>query len=209
MGTLRDPVGPQDRSVYLRRRLVVLAALLAIAAAIVLVVLKPGSSGGATGAQNVEIPEDLVPVEQTATEEPADPDQVPACTDAQLAVTPVTDRASYAAGELPQLSLTVENTGEAVCQADLGTATLKYEITSGSDQVWRSTDCQQNPDRRPVLLEPGTPLSTEAIAWDRTRSSPETCDIARDPVFAGGSTYHLRVEAGGVRGAGTAPFLLY
>ena len=60
-----------------------------------------------------------------------------------------------------------------------------------------------------MILEPGTPLSTDPIEWDRTRSSPETCEIARDPVVADGATYHLHVAAGGVQGSGTAPFLLY
>lgn len=209
MSTLRDPVGPKDKKVYIRRRLLVLAGLLAVVAAIVLVLVKPGSSGGAASAREVQVPEDLATVEQQQAEEDADPEAVPACTDAQLQVTPITDRASYAATELPQLSLSVENVGDADCSADLGTAGMRFEITSGSDQVWRSTDCQQNPDHRAVLVQPGKPLTTEAIAWDRTRSSPESCEISRDTVGAGGATYHLRVEVGGVSGEGTAPFLLY
>ncbi len=208
MSTLRNPVGPEDKKVYLRRRLIVLAALIAVIVAIVMVVMKPGSSGGAAGPQEVTVPDDLVAVEQENAEA-TDPEAIPACTDAQLKVTPVTDRASYAAGELPQLSLTVQNVGEADCQADLGTAGMSFEISSGPDQVWRSTDCQQNPDHRPVIVQPGKPLSTEVIPWDRTRSSPETCEISRDQVTAGGATYHLRVAVGGVNGEGTAPFLLY
>jgi hypothetical protein len=208
MSTLREPVGPKDKRVYVRRRLLVLAALLAVIVAVVLVIVKPGSSGGATGAREVEVPEDLVTVEQ---EEAAatDPDAIAPCADSQLRVTPVTDRQSYAAGELPRLSLSVENVGEADCQADLGTAGMSFEITSGADQVWRSTDCQQNADHRSVIVQPGKPLTTEALEWDRTRSSPESCEITRDPVGAGGATYHLRVAIGGVNGEGTAPFLLY
>ncbi|MBU3994187.1 MAG: hypothetical protein KKF42_00160 [Actinobacteria bacterium] len=208
MSTLREPVGPKDKKVYVRRRLLVLAALLAVGIAVVLVIVKPGSSGGAAGAREVEVPEDLVSVEKQETEE-ADPTAIAACADSQIRVTPVTDRDSYAAGELPKLSLSVENVGEADCQADLGTAGMSFEITSGADQVWRSTDCQQNADHRSVIVQPGKPLTTEALEWDRTRSSPESCEITRDPVGAGGATYHLRVAIGGVNGEGTAPFLLY
>jgi hypothetical protein len=103
----------------------------------------------------------------------------------------------------------VENKGEAACQAQLGTAVMAFVITSGSDEVWRSSDCQVNGDSRAVVLEPATPLETEAIEWDRTRSGTETCEIARDPVTAEGATYHLHVAVGSVSGTGTAPFLLY
>lgn len=208
MSTLRDPVGPEDKKVYVRRRLLVLAGLIALIVAVVLVIVKPGSSGGAAGAAEVTVPEDLVVAEQQEAET-ADPEAIPACADTQLQVTPVTDRDSYAAGELPQLSLQIENVGESDCQADLGTAGMSLQVTSGVDQVWRSTDCQQNPDHRAVIVQPGKPLMTEAIAWDRTRSSPDSCEISRDPVGAGGATYHLRVAVGGVEGEGTAPFLLY
>lgn len=207
MNTLRDPVGPERKAVYLRRRLLVLAGLLAIVAFVVLVILKPGSSGGAASAPEVEMPDEIVAAEKVQDKTPTG--DVPDCAAGELEVTPLTDHDSYAAGELPQLSLRVENKGEKACQAQLGTAGMSFKITSGSDEVWRSADCQVNPDNRAVILEPGTPLSTDPIEWDRTRSSPETCEIARDPVVADGATYHLHVAAGGVQGGGTAPFLLY
>ena len=213
MSTLRDPVGPKDRKVYVRRRLFVLLGLLAVIAVVVLIIVRPGSSGGVASASQVEVPEDLVespsPESETAGEAGGEDGEVAACAAGQLTVTPATDKGDYAAGELPQLSLSVENTGEEPCSADLGSANLQFVIASGDDEVWRSVDCQENAEHLAVILEPGTPLETEAIAWDRTRSSPETCDISRDPVSAGGASYHLRTTAAGVQGTGTAQFLLY
>lgn len=200
-------MGPKEKSVYVRRRILVLLGLVAVVAAVVLVILKPGSSGGAATNRDVEVPDDLVASEQASSEDAKS--DLPECSAGQLEVTPITDRQSYAAGELPELSLSIENTGEKKCSADLGTAGMSFEITSGSDEVWRSADCQENADHRLVVLEPKKPLTTEAIAWDRTRSSPDTCDISRDPVGAGGASYHLHVAAAGVEGAGTAQFLLY
>ncbi|RGE20296.1 hypothetical protein [Leucobacter sp. wl10] len=210
MSTLKDPVGPKDRKVYIRRRLLVLAGFIAVVAVVVLVFVKPGSSGGVEDAREVEVPSDL-----PASPEPSDDSgskdggAVPACAAGQLAVTPVTDKTDYAEGELPLLSLSVENTGEQACSADLGTAGMEFSVSSGDDQVWRSTDCQKNAKSLAVVLDPGKPLETEGIKWDRTRSSPETCDITRDPVAAGGASYHLRVSAAGAQGTGTAQFLLY
>lgn len=210
MSTLRDPVGPQDRKVYVRRRLLVLAGLLAVIAVIVLVIVKPGSDTDVPRATKIEVPEGL----ETSAGEPADAGDAAetgepvACTAGQLLVTPVTDRGGYAPGELPALSLTVENTGEAPCTADLGTAGMQFVVSSGDDEVWRSTDCQENPESLPVILDPDTPVESEPILWDRTRSSTETCGITREPVRAEGSSYHLRVVAAGTPGGGSAQFLL-
>jgi hypothetical protein len=205
VSSLKTPVGPERKSVYLRRRLFVLAGLLAIVAFVVLVILKPGSSGSAASAPEVVLPAEVVVGEKV--EEPTG--ELPGCPPGQLEVTPVVNLDSYATNELPQLSMRIENTGETACHAELGTAGMSFKITSGSDEVWRSTDCQVKPDSRMIILEPATPLETEPLEWDRTRSSTETCEIARDQVGADGATYHLHAAAAGVQSGSTATFLLY
>lgn len=210
MSTLRDPVGPKDRKVYIRRRLLVLAGLLAVIAVIVLVIVKPGAGEGPKSAEQVEVPEGLDTTASDKNSGSADAkDEPAACRAGQLRITPVTDRGDYPAGELPQLSLSAENTGEEACTADLGTAGMEFAISSGDDEVWRSKDCQTGAESLAVILEPGKPLESDPITWDRTRSSTETCDITRDPVGADGASYHLKVTAAGVQGTGTAQFLLY
>lgn len=208
MSGWKEPLGPEKKSVYLRRRLLVLAGFLALVGFIVLVIVKPGSSGGAATAPEVTLPAEIVAADKVQ-DKSVEPGALAPCPAGELVVTPITDRESYAGGELPLLSLRVENMGAAACEAQLGTSTMTFTITSGSDQVWKSTDCQVSPDTRAVILEPGKPLETEPLTWDRTRSSVETCEIERDPVFAEGSTYHLQVSAAGVQGTSTAPFLLY
>jgi hypothetical protein len=207
MYTLREPVGPQDRKVYLRRRLVALACLVAVIAVVVLVLVKPGASGGAKEAAQVEVPNDIAGSSAAAAKKKAAGEE-PACAAGQLKVLPITNKTGYAAGQLPELALSVENVGNDACTADLGSAGMKFEVMSGDDQVWRSTDCQKNPESLAVILDPGEPLESKAIVWDRTRSSPETCDISRDPVLADGASYHLNVTAAGVNGAQTVQFLL-
>lgn len=190
-----------------------LALLLAVVAAIVLIIVKPGSGDGAREAGQVEVPNDL-PGTGTSKEPEKTPSQkqkgdTPECAADQLRVTPVTDSTDYADGELPQLSLIVENVGEDACVADLGTATMQFRITSGDDEVWRSVDCQENADHRSVILDPEKPLTSEAIEWDRTRSSEESCGITRDPVDSEGDSYHLWVTVGEVESEDTAQFVLY
>lgn len=188
---------------YIRRRLLVLAGLLAVIAVIVLLFVKPGS-GGPPDAQEVTVPEGL----QTSAPGDDDEGEVPECAPGQLEVTPITDKSDYAAGELPALALSVENTGEGACTADLGTAGMELVVSSGEDEVWRSMDCQESPESLPAILDPGKPVESEPVSWDRTRSSAETCTITREPVNAGGASYHLRVAAAGTPGTGTKQFLL-
>lgn len=205
---LKTPVGPKSRSVYVRRRLIVLLGIVAVIAAIALMIIRPGSSSRDTGeVQKVEVPSDLAEKPETPVE--GEETATPTCEPHQLTVTAVTDQGSYGPGEIPELSLTVENSGTEECVADLGTAGMTFTVTSGADEVWRSTDCQSARDNLPVKLAAGETLETESISWDRTRSSNETCEITRDPVSADGASYHLSVSAAGVKSDTTAQFLLY
>lgn len=207
MSTFRDPVGPKPAKVYLRRRLVVLAVLLAVITVVVLVIVKPGSGAGAPDANKVSLPTDLAA--QSAPSPNLKEGDVAACQPGQLQVTPGTDQTDYAEGEQPQLFLSVVNAGTDPCSADLGTANMEFTVSSGDDQVWRSVDCQVEPEALAVILDPDQAVQTEPIAWDRTRSSAESCDITREAVAAGGASYHLRATVAGVQGSGTAQFLLY
>lgn len=196
----------QDKSVYVRRRIIVLLGLIAVALVVVLIVVRPGSDARAKDIEKVEVPADLAAKPETPA---GNSEATPACEFAHLKVQAITDQSSYGPGELPQLSLSVENVGEEACIADLGTAGMTFAVASGSDEVWRSTDCQKAPESLPVILDEGEVLESEAIEWDRTRSSVETCEISRDPVVGGGASYHLSVAAGGANSKETAQFLLY
>lgn len=202
---LRDPVGPKDRSVYVRRRIIVLLGLVAIIVAVVLMIVRPGSTSGESNAKDVAVPGDLTEKPKQTAGGKSDP----VCESSQLEVSAVTNQGSYGPDELPELSLSVKNTGDAACTAELGTAGMTFTVSSGSDEVWRSTDCQTSPEKLPVILDAGEQLDSESIQWDRTRSSTETCEIARDPVASDGASYHLEVSAAGAKSTDTAQFLLY
>ncbi len=212
MSSWKEPVGEKGKRVYVRRRIAVLIGILAFIAAIVLVVIRPGASEETVERNSVEVPKDLVQIEQGDKKDEkksGDPEQIPACTTAQLQVLPITDASSYGPDQEPMLSLSIENTGKADCVAELGTAGMKFEITSGSDQIWRSTDCQKDADHRSVVLKPGEAEMTEPIPWNRERSGTETCEMDREKVVAGGASYHLKVTAAGVDSRSTAQFQLY
>lgn len=207
MSRLKDPVGPHSKRVYQRRRILLLAILVGIPVIVLLLIFKPGSSGGATKTEEVVLPSDLT--ETTTPKKTTAADEVPGCTKSNIDVTAVANKESYGPGENPEIWMTVSNTGSKPCVVDLGTKELSFEIVSGEEPYWVSTHCQTGADSREVILEPDNPLSTAPIVWDRTRSAPETCDAAREPVPAGGAAYRLYATANSVKSADGWQFLLY
>ncbi|MEO8528338.1 MAG: hypothetical protein ABI435_04610 [Pseudolysinimonas sp.] len=197
MSTLRNPTGPQPSSVYWRRRLVVLLGLVAIIVIIVLIVVGRGGAAAPTPTPSTN-----------PSNTPVATDDTVACDPSVITVEPVTDATSYAAGTQPQISMTITNHGSAACTFDVGTKAQQYLIVSGSDPIWNSKDCQTDDTVLPYVLQPNKAVPTTAFAWDRTRSSPSTCNTSRDPVTAGGATYRLSVVLGEVHSAGDAPFIL-
>jgi hypothetical protein len=203
MSTIRNPVGPQSARVYWRRRLVVGILFVAVIVAIVLIVSRcttgaTPSAGGPSGS--------------TATSPSptgsADPDAA-ACNPAKVTVEAVTDAAGYDPGVIPQLSLVVKSTATTPCTLEVGSDVQEFTITSGDEVIWSSSDCQVDPEPRLQLLNPGVPVSSAAIPWDRTRSSTDTCDLPRDQVTGGGASYHLEVSVGDLKSATTKQFILY
>jgi hypothetical protein len=205
MSTFRTPVGPQPPAVYWRRRLLVGLGVLAVIIIIVLIFVRPGG-GTPDPRQSTNPPSSSSPdPTDSATPEPGDAE---ACDPAVVSLVPVTDAGTYAPEATPQVSMTITNTGSAACSYDLGTGAQEYIITSGADRIWSSRDCQTEPTEDIRVLQPGEELSTTPFAWDRTRSSTDTCTSERPLVVANGSSYHLSVVLGESESAETRQFIL-
>jgi len=205
MSTFRNPVGPQSPQVYWRRRLIVGLGLLAVIVIVLLIVFRPG----ADAANDEKKP--ATEGAPTSTSEPADEaeqEEGADCNPANVEIKPVTDSTEYAAGVQPMISMSIVNNGPVACVMDVGTDMQVYEITSGSESYWKSTDCQAEETPQKVALEPGVEQSTTPIPWDRTRSDPSTCTADRPAVTAGGASYHLNVSLGTLKPETTAQFIL-
>lgn len=206
MSTFRNPVGPQPPQVYWRRRLLVGLGALAVLVVILLIIFRPGAE--ATNNKDdkkaaTETSSTAEPTEEAVQEEGA------ACNPENIVIEPVTDNTQYASGVQPMISMSIINNGSVACVAEVGTDMQVYEITSGAETYWRSTDCQAEKTPQKVALEPGVKQTTTAIPWDRTRSDPATCTSERPPVPAKGASYHLSVSLGDLKSEKTAQFLLY
>ncbi|MBF0672704.1 MAG: hypothetical protein IR160_08975 [Salinibacterium sp.] len=204
MSTLRNPVGPQPPQVYWRRRLMVLLGLVAVIVVIVLIVVRPGADASTP----------------TATEEPSSSEQQTegdasderdtvngedetaddgTCKTQNLTIEAITDKDAYAGGELPQLTMRLTNIGTVPCILDVTPSKQVFEVGSGAEAYWTSSDCQAESEAIMVTLAPNEPQSTTPLSWDRTRSLP--CDASTQPVPAGDATYHLQVRLGELESA--------
>jgi hypothetical protein len=220
MSTFTNPTGPQPPSVYWRRRALVLLGLVVAIVVVVLIVVRPGASGDEPGAAATSTPAADPAPSAAATAPAADATPDPSSTEATaedgarcaataIELVPVVDKQVFAPTELPQISMSVTNTGSSDCVIDLGSGQQKLVVTSGEEQWWSSADCQVDPTDQDVTLTAGQTLSTPAIAWDRTRSTTDTCDAdSRQAVPAGGATYRLTVSVGDITSADSAPMIL-
>lgn len=208
-------------AVYRRRRLVVVIGLILLVAAIGigiwLLIAKPWAAADASPKPTSSSSETPTTTPTTDAESPSpspSSEQTPAivaCEAKDVEVSAVTDAATYAAGVLPKLSISLTNKGTKDCTLDVGSTTQVFTISSGADVWWRSTDCQENPSSMIATLTAGTTVtSKDPVTWDRTRSSVETCDQEnRQRAPGGGASYHVEVSIGGFTSLTTTQILLY
>lgn len=187
MSTIRNPVGPQPGNVYWRRRLLVLLGIVAVIVIIILIVVRPG--GGKPVAHTTTTPHTAVAV-------------AAACKAGDVKVIGVTDALSYAAGVNPMLSLSITNTGSTACSFKDGSDQQVYVITSGTEKIWSSKDCQTGAVSATTTLQPGVAVKSTPFPWTRSRSNAAACSATNPPqVTAGGASYHLTVTVNGVSSA--------
>jgi hypothetical protein len=189
----RKPVSP----VFRRRRLFVGAALLlAIAVAVGgFVAVSSALSGGQTstdGAGSASTGQQTAPSDgasppSTAPAASATPTAPSGCEQNLVTVTAATDKAAYAAGENPLLSLKVTNGNKVPCEVNIGTSQMEFLITSGSDRIFSSQDCQADSTDLVKTIAPGQ-TETANFPWQRNRTAQGCGPIEAKP-GAGGAYY--------------------
>jgi hypothetical protein len=200
MSTFRNPVGPQPPRVYWRRRLVLALGLLAVIVIVVLIVVRPGSGTPA--------PTPKPSGSSSPTPGSTNDAGVVDCDPTKVTLEATTDSRSYDPGVLPKLSFTLKSIMTEPCSIAAGSDLQEFRVTSGDELIWSSKDCQTAPVAAVTTLKPGIPLQGPSLEWDRTRSSTDTCTTAREPVTAGGASYHLQVIVGKLTSTNDTQFLL-
>ena len=190
----RKPGSP----VYRRRRLFVGAAVLLVIAVViggfaaVSSVLNAGQSSSDAQSSSGEgaAPSGQEPGPSTGPETTASPSASPqgdGCEQNLVTVTAATDKPAYADGENPLLTLKVTNGNRVPCEINIGTSQMEFLVTSGSDRIFSSTDCQADATELVKTIAPGQ-SETANFLWERNRSV-EGCKLIEAKPGAGGAYY--------------------
>jgi hypothetical protein len=130
----------------------------------------------------------------------------PTCDQSLVTVSASTDKEAYAAGENPLLSLKVTNGGKVACEVNLGTSQMEYTVTSGSDRIFSSVDCQAESGDLVKTLAPGQ-SETANFPWQRNRSVPGCGAVSAKP--GAGGAYYMFVARLGTKSSSKAVFQLH
>ena len=198
------PAAPRSKSVYLRRRiiaLVVLAALVALVWSLVAaaVTFVQGVFGGSANSSN--------PTGGNSS--------IAACATDSILLEPIVgdaggnSKSAFDTGVNPFFGYKVTNVGAKDCTFDVGGKGTFFRVTSGSETIWTSENCDRTALVSTVVtLKPNEPMASAMSDWYRVKSSSTGCGADQAPVTAGGASYHLSVEVGGVVSKETSQFIL-
>ena len=188
MSSVVRPVGPKPPRVYwIRRVLVIVLAGAVVAGLVALVSLVVGLIGG-LGDDGAAPAPDPNPAETTAAGSPAP------CGADELRLTLAADGQTYPAGVLPQFTVSAVNDGTVSCTFDASAANREIVVTSGTDRIWSSADCQTDPEQDLLLLGVGT-TAPATVTWNLERSA-EGCPSGLPEPRAG--TYKASATVAGV-----------
>jgi hypothetical protein len=118
----------------------------------------------------------------------------PTCDRSLVTVSASTDKPAYGAGEEPLLSLKVTNGGKLPCDVNIGTSQMEFLVTSGSDRIFSSVDCQASSEDLIKTIAPGG-SETANFPWPRNRSVPGCTAVSAKP-GAGGAYYVFTAKLG-------------
>lgn len=142
----------------------------------------PGPALSASNQPGTASTPDPDPATAGPREATAAPNQAPVTCDVAQLVLRVSGPARVKAGDEASLVVTFTNIGSEGCILPLNAATFVLRITSGADEIWKSTDCDGWGPDSSTLLAPGQTLEWTKT-WNRHRS--DRCTVVADDLRPG------------------------
>ena len=204
--TNRQPNRP-DPSVYRRRRIIALAVLATLIIIIWAVVSAIASWLGTIfggDATPTPVATDGSSITASTACAPADLSIVGLVTNAAGS-----SQSAFSSGINPYFGYQITNNSAADCTFDVGALTTFYKVTSGTETIWTSEQCDRTTlTAMPIVLKAGQAASSPLSDWFRVYSSVKGCGPEQNKVKADGASYHLDVSVNGVSAKDTVQFLL-
>ncbi|MET1022478.1 MAG: hypothetical protein ABWX69_09805 [Arthrobacter sp.] len=153
------------------------------------------SSGGGGAAPSGQATGPAAGPEVTPSASPSASVEGNGCEQNLVTVTAATDKPAYADGENPVLTLKVTNNNRVPCDVNIGTSQMEFLVTSGSDRIFSSTDCQAGATDLVKTIAPGQ-SETANFPWPRNRSL-QGCKVIEAKPGAGGAYYVFTARLAG------------
>ena len=196
MGSVLHPVGPEQSSVYWRRRALVLVLALVVVVALVVGVWWAWPGKGAVSA--VPPPPSSTPsVQPSSTPASSSAKPSPTATPTATATAPAAptacDPASVKLGVKgfarvklsgkQQFALTVTNSGKVACNLTVNADSYTLTVKSGKDRIWSTADCAKWLPSKKLTVKPSAAYEFK-VTWPLVRSKA-SCKTTKDPLNAG------------------------
>ncbi|WP_417235578.1 hypothetical protein [Arthrobacter sp.] len=104
----------------------------------------------------------------------------PECASDDIELRSSTDKSTYSSGEDPVLEMKITNSGTEDCSLNVGTSQQEFNIVSGSDRIFSTTDCRANATDSVMTLKAGATESAR-FTWERLRSAPGCKKVTTKP----------------------------
>ena len=192
MSSVLHPVGPEDKGIYWRRRLVTIVVLLVV---IVLAVagIRALTATDDAAAQGQKLDPSQVASTLTGTPDPstspgATPTDSPTdsatgsptatatgavapCEPTALTVVLTSDATTYGPGKAPRFVVTVTNTSQTACTAEIGSGVRSLVATDAAGaQVWSTADCEASTASQVFTIQPSKNRAMTTV-WSRLHSA--------------------------------------
>lgn len=150
-----------SKVIYRRRRLAALLALLLLIGVIWggIALLRGGGSPASSASSSASSSGDA---------------KVPECSQGVLSVSVSTDASRYSLTDHPVLTMSVKNTSDADCRANVGTSQQQFVVGSGDQSLWFSRPCITNSSDAVRTLRAGQTLRGK-VSWDGTTNTAQSC----------------------------------
>ena len=118
-------------------------------------------------------------------------------------------QSSFASGANPYFGYQITNNAGTACTFDLGPINTFFVVTSGSETIWDSHDCDRTSlTSAQIEIAAGETKTAPLGEWFRVFSSGTGCGVDQNPVKGGGASYHLTAEVNGIKSKDTVQFIL-
>lgn len=198
MSSVMKPVGPQPPNVYWRRRALAIVVLVVVLALLIwgITALIGAFTGGD---EQTTQPSAGASATAAASSSPSGSPSAggAACTARDVQVVATADSRTHKVGDTAQIGMTITNGSDKACRMDVGSSALTILVTSGSDQIWSSDDCEADSRSNMVDIDAGQAMES-SVPW-KTERSGANCETGLPSIRPG--TYQVVAKAGEITSA--------